>query len=95
MKKGVDHPGITNTCALDSILYAFYHIQKNTMVKNRVRNNSSTIGIVMDLLSNKESDMARYNMTKANSKFKEIKLIDDCLNLYSSMGDWLNFFRSI
>jgi hypothetical protein len=54
VKKGVNHPGMSNTCALDSVLYVFYNILKNTMIKNRVcRKDSSTIGIVMDLLSNK------------------------------------------
>ena len=58
------------------------------MVKNRVRvSDSSTIGIVMDLLWNKQSDMAMYKMTKVNRKFKEIKLTDKCFNLYSSVGD--------
>ena len=58
------------------------------MVKNRVRvDDISTIGIVMELLSNKQSDMARYKMTKANRKFREIKVTDNCFNLYSSVGD--------
>ena len=92
-EKCEEYPGITNACALDSVLYIFYHIQKNTMVKNRVRiRSSSTIGIVMDLLSNKQSDMARYNMTKANRKFMNIQLTDECYNIYSSVGDWLNLF---
>ena len=88
MKKGVDHPGMSNICALDSVLYAFYHIQKNTMVKNRVRIiDSSTIGIMMDLLSNKQSDMIRCKLTKANRKFRDIKVTYDCFNLYSSVGN--------
>ena len=93
MNKGLDYPGIINTCALDSVLYIFYHIQKNNMVNNRVRvNENSTTGIVMDLLSNKQSNMARYKMTKAKRKFMNIKLTDECYNIYSSVGDWLNLF---
>ena len=93
VNKGLNHPGMINTCALDSVLYAFYHILKNTMVKKQVRrNDSSTIGIVMELLSNKQSDMARYKMAEANRNFRDIKVTDDNYGITSSIGDWLSLF---
>jgi hypothetical protein len=31
-------------------------------------------------------------MAKVNRKFRIINVTDDCFNLYSSVGDWLNLF---
>jgi hypothetical protein len=39
---------------------------------------------------NRQSDMARYKITESNRKFRGIKVTDDCFDLYSSVGDWLN-----
>ena len=96
VKKQDGIPGMTNTCALDTMLFLVYYIRNHyEYVMSFVNSCNSTLKSVMRLMDDDMHDMARYLLTKTNTNFAHIKVTDNFFDLDSSIGDWLNVFRSL